>query len=132
MVARSGITVVNVIKTKLKMSSMWLVIVSGAIKGTGRTKVYRELGWELLSNRRLRRKLTIFHSIIHSYCPPNLLNISQGTVRQRTIYSLRNINQLNTFYCSTTAFYNAYFPSCVRDWNEILAMEKTLMIGRNF
>ena len=99
-------------------------IVSGAIKGTGRNKVYRELGWELLSNRRLRHKLTIFHSIIYSYCPPHLLNILQGTVRERTNYSLRNVNQLNTFYCSTTAFYNSYFPSCVRDWNEILAMEK--------
>ena len=39
------------------------LVVSGAMKGTGRTNLYEELAWETLESRRARRKLVIFHGI---------------------------------------------------------------------
>ena len=101
-------------------------VLCGAIKGTGRDHVYGEFGWELLSSRRYRRRMMIFHSILYSYCPQHLFNIIQGTVGERTNYRLRNVHQLNTFYCRSTTFYNSFFPKCVSDWNEILSVNKNL------
>ena len=37
--------------------------VSGAWKGTSRTKIYDELGWETLDHRRMYRRLTLLNSI---------------------------------------------------------------------
>ena len=56
------------------------LVVSGAMKGTGRTNLYEELAWETLESRRARRKLVIFHSMVYSYCPRHLQLLLPQTV----------------------------------------------------
>ena len=46
--------------------------VSGAWKGTNRYKIYEELGWESLDQRRFFRRLTQFYKIINNLTPEYL------------------------------------------------------------
>ena len=41
------------------------LVVSGCWQGTSRVKVYSELGWESLSDRRWFRRLTCFYKIVN-------------------------------------------------------------------
>ena len=43
--------------------------ITGAIRGTSRERLYRELGLETLNNRRWSRKLFFFHKIIKGLSP---------------------------------------------------------------
>ena len=46
--------------------------VTGAWKGTSRTKIYDELGWETLDHRRIFRRLTQFYKIMIGLTPEYL------------------------------------------------------------
>ena len=46
--------------------------ISGAWKGTSRVKLYAELGWESLSDRRMTRRLLLLHKIIDKKSPAYL------------------------------------------------------------
>ena len=48
--------------------------VSGAWMGTSRDKIYKELGWETLSERSRFRRLTQFYKIMTGLTPDYLLN----------------------------------------------------------
>ena len=43
--------------------------VTGAWKGTNRDKIYEQLGWETLHNRRESRRLTQFYKIMNNLTP---------------------------------------------------------------
>ena len=43
--------------------------VSGAWKGTSMSKIYEELGWETLNERRMFKRLTQFYKIMHNLTP---------------------------------------------------------------
>ena len=45
------------------------LVISGAIKGTLRDRIYRELGLESLAERRWSRKIVFFHRIINGHLP---------------------------------------------------------------
>ena len=49
--------------------------ITGAIRGTSRERLYRELGLETLNNRRWSRKLFFFHKIIKGFSPSYLQKI---------------------------------------------------------
>ena len=46
--------------------------VSGAWKGTSTKKVYKELGWEWLTQRRWYRRMTLFYKIVNKISPKYL------------------------------------------------------------
>ena len=43
--------------------------ITGAWRGSNRDKIYEELGWEALHNRRWFRRLTIFYKIMNGLSP---------------------------------------------------------------
>ena len=49
--------------------------ITGAIRGTSRERLYRELGLETLNNRRWSRKLFFFYKIIKGFSPSYLQKI---------------------------------------------------------
>ena len=48
------------------------LIVSGCWQGTNCTKLYEELGWESLSDRRWQRRLSTFYKISNNMTPSYL------------------------------------------------------------
>ena len=88
--------------------------ITGAIRGTSRTKLYKELGLESLKDRRWMRRLCYFRKILTNQSPFYLFSY----LPSRNI-SQRYPNTFNNFRCRTTAFQNSFFPYCVDQWNQL-------------
>ena len=89
--------------------------VSGAWKGSSTTKLYEELGWESLSDRRwLRRQ---FYKIQNDLTPSYL----KETIPQPRmfLYGQRRENVLHEIPFRTTRFLNSFYPDTIRSWNYI-------------
>ena len=59
-------------------------VVTGAMKGTSRTKLLNELGWEDLKSRRQMHKLAFFYKIVKGLAPSYLTDLLPLTVGERT------------------------------------------------
>ena len=91
--------------------------VSGAWKGSNTTKLYEELGWESLTDRRWFRRLCQFYKIHNGLTPPYL---KEPIPLPRTfLYGQRHDNALHEIPCRTTRFSNSFYPDAIRSWNNI-------------
>ena len=95
------------------------VAITGAIQGTSRERLYRELGLESLSDRCWFRKLTSFYKIVKGLSPRYLTKYVN--LRSTSNYQTRsaNKNNLEEFSCRTESFKHSFFPFCVREWNKL-------------
>ena len=83
------------------------LIVSGCWKGTSRDKIYRELGWESLKDRRYYRRLVLYFKIIN--------DISPGYLKQC----------IKPIPLSITKRYScSFFPYCAKHWDTLSASIK--------
>ena len=91
--------------------------VTGCWQGTSRNKLYKELGWESLSDRRWARRLTCFYKIIHEISPaylykhvPVLRLPMHGQLVSRDFHEIR---------CRTSKYMTSFFPRTVKTWNSL-------------
>ena len=68
------------------------LIVAGCWKGTSKIKLYKELGWESLAERRTFHRLSLYYEILNSKSPSYLreyvLNSPpSGTLRYKNTFS---------------------------------------------
>ena len=90
--------------------------VTGAWKGINKSKLYDELGWKYLSERR-RRRLTHFHKLIHLATPEYMIApVSQSTPCN---YSLCSRNAIEPLSARTQGYYHSYYPYSIREWNRL-------------
>ena len=83
------------------------LLVSGCWQGTSREKLYQELGWESLSDRRWCRRMTMFYKISNGMTPSYLLNhIPEQTTPN---VCLRN-NIRRPPFSRTERYDNTFFP----------------------
>ena len=92
-------------------------IVSGAIRGTSSDTIYNELGWDSLGSRREQQQILFMHKVVNGLVPNYLSDLLPETVGDRTLYNLRNKDNLQSIPARTTAFYKTLIPSAVRSWN---------------
>ena len=78
--------------------------ITGAIKGTCQTKLYKELGLESLKFRRWFRRLCTFLKIKTSGKPEYIFNLIPTG---QNSYNTRGLDQTETYYCRTDAIENA-------------------------
>ena len=91
--------------------------VSGAWKGSSATKLYEELGWESLSDRRWLRRLCQFYKIQNDLIPSYLKEpIPQPRM---FLYGQRRENVLHEIPCRTSRFLNSFYPDTIRSLNNI-------------
>ena len=81
--------------------------------------LYKETGWELLSVRRNRRKLQMFHSIVNGTAPVYLCNLLPPTIQSTTVYPLRNGGDIIVPFCRLSLTRDSYIPSTIRKWNNL-------------
>ena len=94
-------------------------IISGAVRGTSTEIIYSELGWDSLEKRRYYHKMLFFHKIVNGNAPMYLVELLPGYVGNNNRYSLRNNNDFITYPTRLDTFYRSFFPSAVRDWNQL-------------
>ena len=76
-------------------------VVTGALKGTNRVSLSKELSWVDLSVRRKLHKLNLMHKIVFKLARPYLCDLCPEFVSQRSCYSLRSANNLCLPYVRT-------------------------------
>ena len=80
------------------------LIVSGCWKGTNKISLYKELGWESLSDRRIFRRLSLYYKILNQEAPQYL---SEHLLTSPPPYS------------STNRYKKSFFPFCFNAWQDL-------------
>ena len=88
--------------------------ITGCWHGSNRAKLYEELGWETLSDRRWSRRLIQLYKIRNNMTPRYL---SKNLPLQRSgSLRLNGPTMYQEYFCNTTRYMNSFFP----DYNPIL------------
>ena len=90
--------------------------ITGAIKGTSRLKLYKELGLESLKSRMTFRHLCAFRKIVSNRLPTYLFNLMPQSTHA---YQTRTSSNIPTYQCRTDTFKHSFFPWTVVEWNKI-------------
>ena len=91
--------------------------VSCAWKGSSTIKLYVELGWESLSDRRWLRRLCQFYKFQNELTPSYLKeHIPQPRM---FLYGQRQENVLHEIPCKITSYLKSFYPDTIRSWNNI-------------
>ena len=92
------------------------LVITGAIRGSSREKLYQELGLESLKSRRWYRKLCLFFKLKKNKHPSYLFDMIPKVLSTRTT---RNYNNIPLFNVKHEYFRNSFFPSTVIEWNKL-------------
>ena len=90
--------------------------ITGAVRGTSREKLYQELGFESLQQRRWYRKLCCLFKIIKNQSPSYLFQLVPSPNIRYFSRNSENIPQLRTKH---DFFKNSFFPSTIKEWNNL-------------
>ena len=90
--------------------------ITGAIRGTSKDKLYKELGLEYLSSRRWFKRLCLFHKIYHNKSPGYLYSLIP---KPREIFNLRNQHLIPQIFCRTNIFSDSFFPNAIKEFNKL-------------
>ena len=91
--------------------------VSGTWKGTNTSKLYEELGWESMTDRRWFHRLLHFFKISNGLTPNYLSELLPPP--RPMLYGSRRENVLSILPSNTTRYEQSFFPNSTRIWNEI-------------
>ena len=105
-------------------------IVTGAKRRTSHESLYKEIGWESLSQRRNTRKLIFIHELQVKKSPKHLYDLlPTSTIPNR---SLRNPHQIPQFRFKTDFFRKSALPSSIDLHNKLHNRLKSLANIRSF
>ena len=105
--------------------------ITNTIKGTSRTKLYKELGIESLSFCRWFGYLFTFYEI-KTHCAPKYLY--KLIPLKNNTYDTRSTHSVGTYFCRTNNFKYSFFPYTIQEWNKLdlqLHNEKSFKKFRN-
>ena len=91
------------------------IAITGSWKSSSRTKLYEDLGWESLSDRRSIRCILQVHQIENKMNPSYLkekLPTHQGTHNGGNV-----LNTFHPFHCRTERYMKSFFPGAIASWN---------------
>ena len=91
------------------------LVVSGCWQGTSQHKLYNELGWESLSDKRWYRRLCLFCKI-RNHDTPQYLHDHLPAPREVTMRSSREFNPPAS---RTLRYSNSFFPYCISEWEKL-------------
>ena len=90
--------------------------ITGAIRGTSREKLYQELGFEYLQQKRYFCKLCTFYTIHKNQSPRYLYNLLPLQTISRIT---RSFNNIPCFHIKHKFFKNSFFPFAIIEWNNL-------------
>ena len=90
------------------------LIVTGCWQGTSRVKLYDELGWEALDQRRWGHRMTTWYKIVNGLTPAYLFE----HVPKEAPRPLRSFIPKAPI-AKTERYQNSFFPYCINEWNSL-------------
>ena len=103
--------------------------ITGTWKCTSRNKLYDELGWESLSDRRWSRRLILLYKIRNNMTPLYLRN---NLPRERMPLYVNQSTSYYEFFCRTSKYKNSFFPDVIKSWNNLGPELQTALSLSNF
>lgn len=94
-------------------------IVSGLRRGTPRWKLYNELGWDSLENRRSKSKLYFMHKALSGNLPDYIAQEFIYFANLNPPYDFRHPRNFNVPCCRTESYKNSFFPQVLDMWNSL-------------
>ena len=112
-----GLTLHGHMETLEKVQYQAALAVTGAWQGSSRSKIYEELGWESLSDRRMCKRVLQFHKIIDNKTPEYLRE--KIPPKRNKLLNLPYV--FKDFNCRTDRYSNSFFPDATSFWNNIIS-----------
>ena len=94
-------------------------IVTGFRKGTSRVKLYGELGWDSLQNRRKKQQLILIFKALEGELPNYIANNSISYINIEPNYMARNPRFVTPPQCRTKSYMDSFFPTVLDLWNKL-------------
>ena len=107
-------------------------VVSGALRGTSHSVIYNELGWETLSERRIRHKLIMFYKMVNGLCPTSLTALVPPTVGSEVNYSLRDVSSIRNVSVRTELRKKSFLYSTIELWNNLCEQTRNAITLSSF
>ena len=104
---------------KVERTQYQALAITGTWQGTNCSKLYEELGWETLSDRRWCRRILHVHKI-EKYKTTSYLR-DKLPPRRRPLYRFNNSNTFQEIRCKTSRYKNSFFPDTTSTWNNIIS-----------
>ena len=112
----STITLNSLMESIEQVQYQAALAITGTWKGTNRNKLYEELGWESLSDRRWSRRLIQLYKIRNNMTP---LYLRDNLPRQRVPFYRNNSEGYYEIFCNKSKYRNSFFPNVIKSWNGI-------------
>ena len=90
--------------------------ITGAIRGTSKDKLYKELGFEYMSSRRWLKRLCLFHKIYHNKSPEYLYRLIP---QPHNLFNLRNQHLIPQIFGRTNLYSDSFFPTVIKEFNNL-------------
>ena len=117
-----GISLHDHMETIEKTQYQAALAVTGAWQGSSRIKLYEELGWESLSDRRMCKRMLQLHKIIDDQTPEYLRN--KLPQNRNVVINLPNV--FHDIKCRKNRYKNSFFPNAISTWNNIIGSFQSL------
>ena len=91
--------------------------ITGAWKGTSKTKLFEELGWETLDKRRWSRRLILFYKIINNITPA--YTRAPIPYLQKPFYSFQVRAVIGQICARTDKYKSSFYPNCLSEWENV-------------
>ena len=86
------------------------------IRGTSTEKLYQELGFKTMKERRWFRRLCCFYKILNNETPGYLYSLLSPPNRH---YNTRKYSNIKQIFYRTETFSNLFLPQTIREWNKL-------------
>ena len=111
-----GITLHSLMEKVERIQNQAALAVSGAWRGSSRSKLYEELGWETLSD--MCRRILHIHKIFN-HKTPSYLN-DKLPPKCSALFSGNTRNTFREMICKSNRYMNSFFPDAIASWNNFI------------
>ena len=112
-----GVTLNSLMEKVERIQYQAALVVTGAWRGSSCSKLYDELGWESLSDRRWCKRILQTHKIMINKAPL-YLNDKLPPLR-RPLYSQNHSNTFHEIRCKTFRYMHSFFSDAITSWNKV-------------
>ena len=106
-----GVSLHELMESVEKIQYQAALAITGCWKGTSRDRLYEELGWESLSDRRINNRVLQIYKIISKKTLSYLKDKLPPYRNRFLIYVFRDI------MCKTSRYSHSFFPDAISSWN---------------
>ena len=113
-----GVTLNSLMERVERTQYQAALVFTDTWQGSNLSKLWGELGWESLSDRRCPRRILQIHKIKNKMTPSYLRN--KLPPNRRLFYICNNSNTFHEIRCKTSKYKNSLFLDAINSWNNII------------